>query len=50
VTQSQYFDRSMFNLLDQTLAMKKAHGPHRDPKLLEHDPGYVKYGTLGCVC
>jgi len=46
-TQSHYFNRSMFNLLDQTLAMEKVHGPHRDPKMLECDPGYVKYGPLG---
>jgi len=48
-TQSQYFNRSMFNLLDNALAIEKAHGPHRDPKLLEKDPLYVKYGPLG-VC
>jgi len=49
-TQSQYFNRSMFNLLDNALAIEKAHGPHRDPKLLEKDPLYVKYGPLGlCV-
>ena len=29
--------------------MEKVHGPHRDPKMLECDPGYVKYGPLG-VC
>jgi len=39
----------MFNLLDNALAIEKAHGPHRDPKLLEKDPLYVKYGTIG-VC
>jgi len=40
----------MFNLLDKVLAIEKAHGPHRDTKLLEKDPLYVKYGPLGlCV-
>ena len=36
----------MFNLLNQTLAIKKAHGSHRDPKLLGRDLVYVKYGPL----
>jgi len=48
-TQSQYFNLSMFNLLDRTLSMEKANGPHRDTKILERDPGYAKYGPLG-VC
>ena len=39
----------MFNLLDNALAMEKAHGPHRDTTFLEKDPLYVKYGPLG-VC
>jgi len=45
-TQSQYFNRSMFNLLDNVLAMEKSHGTHRDPNLLEKDPVYVKYSSL----
>ena len=48
-TQSTYFNRTMFNLLDSVLAMEKSHGPHRDPKLLEKVSGYSKYGPLG-VC
>jgi len=48
-THSQYFNCSMFNLLNNALAIEKAHGPHRDPKLLEKDPLYVKYDPLG-VC
>ena len=49
-TQSLYFNRTMYNLLDHALAMEKRHGPHRDPKLLENDPEYPKYGPLGiCV-
>jgi len=40
----------MYNLFDKVLKMEKAHGPHRDPKLLEHTPGYKLYGPLGiCV-
>jgi len=39
----------MFNLLDNALAMEKTHRLHCDPKLLEKDPVYVKYGPLG-VC
>ena len=34
-TQSDYFNRSIFNLMDNALAIEKSHGPHRDPKLLE---------------
>lgn len=49
-TQSLYFNRNMFNVLDKVLAMKNAHGPHRDPKLLESSSDYVEYGPLGtCV-
>ena len=48
-TQSTYFNRTMFNLLDKVLAMEKAHGPNRDPKLLEKAAGYNKYGSL-TVC
>ena len=33
-TQSLYFNRSMFNLLDHAFDLEKNHGPHRDPKLL----------------
>ena len=40
----------MFNLLDHALKMEKDHGPHRDPKLLENETSYTKYGPLGlCV-
>merc|ERR1740124_651011 len=45
--QSQYFNRSMFNLLDNSLALEKAHGPHRDPIFLEKDLLYIKNGPLG---
>ena len=48
-TQSQYFNNYMFNLLDNELETEKAHRPRRDPKLLERDHLYVKYGPLG-VC
>ena len=33
VTESQYFNQSIFNLLDNVLTMENAHGPHRDPKI-----------------
>ena len=46
-TQSQHFNRSILIFLNQTLAMEKVHDPHCYPKLLERDPGYVKYGPLG---
>ena len=39
----------MFDVLDGSLSMEKAHGPHRDPKLLESSPDYKEYGPLG-VC
>jgi len=39
----------VINLLDSALSIEKAHGPHRDPNLLEKDPLYVKCGPLG-VC
>ena len=40
----------MYNLLDNVLRMEKAHGPHRDPTLLERTSGYTLYGPLGiCV-
>jgi len=49
-TPSMYFNRTMYNLLDRVLALKKGHGHHRDPKLLERDPNYKKCGPLGlCV-
>ena len=48
-TQIPYFSCSMFSLLENVLAMEKLHGPHRDPKILEKDASYVKYGPLG-IC
>ena len=39
----------MLNLLDKVLEMEKAHGPHRNPKLLESLPNYSKFGPIG-VC
>ena len=45
-TQSLYINRTVHNLLDHALVMEKRHGPHRDPKLLENDPEYPKYGPL----
>jgi len=49
-TQSTYFSRTMFSLLDKVLAMGKYHGPHRNPKLPENITDYVKFGPLGiCV-
>ena len=49
-TQSLYFNRSMYNVLDRVLAMEKAHRPHRDPKALEKSGDYNEYGPLGtCV-
>ena len=48
-TQSDYFNRSMFNLLDSSLSMERKHGPHKNPKLLESDPSYPTAGPVG-VC
>lgn len=49
-TQSLYFNRSMFILMDHALKLEKAHGPHQDPKLLETSDDYSTYGPLGlCV-
>ena len=49
-TQSLYFNRIMFNVMDHVLAMEKSHGPRRDPKALEKVAEYSKYGPLGiCV-
>jgi len=49
-TQSLYFNRTMYDLLDHALALERGHGPHRDPKLLDKDTNYNKYGPLGlCV-
>ena len=30
-TQSEYFNRTMYNYMDKVLAMEKLLGPHRDP-------------------
>ena len=49
-TQSLYFNRTMYNLMDHALKLEKDHGPHRDPKLLEASANYSTYGPLGlCV-
>ena len=49
-TQSLYINRSMYKVLDKSLAMEKSHGPHRDPKGLELSTDYKEYGPLGlCV-
>jgi len=48
-TQSDYFNRSMFNLLDKELEMEKAHGPHRNTKFLDSLSRYSKFGPIG-VC
>ena len=40
-TQSLYFNRNIFNVLDKVLAMENAHGPHHDPKLLKSSSDYV---------
>lgn len=42
-TQSLYFNRSMFTLMDHTLKLEKAHGPHRYLKLLEASDNYYTY-------
>ena len=48
-TQSTYFNRTMFNLLDHVLAMENSHWRHKGPKLLEANINYAKLGPLG-VC
>ena len=48
-TQSMYFNRNMYVHYDKALAMERAHGPHKDPKLLELDPLYTDYGPVA-VC
>ena len=49
-TQSLYFNRTMFNVMDHVLAVEKSYGPHRDPKALKKVAEYSKYGPLGiCV-
>ena len=37
----------MFNLLDKVLDIDKAHGPHRNPKLLESLPNYSNFEPIG---
>ena len=46
-TQSLYFNWTMFNYLDKVTDMEEAHGPSRNPKLLENDPQYTKLGPIG---
>ena len=49
-TQSLYFNRVMYSVMDKGLVMEKAHGPHRDPNVLEKAANYKEYGSLGiCV-
>ena len=45
-TQSNYFNRCIFNLLDKLLEIDCKHGSHRDPKLLDNDASYPKYGHV----
>jgi hypothetical protein len=48
-TQSMYFNRNMYSHYDKAVAMERAHGPHKDPKLLEQHPSYSEYGPVG-IC
>lgn len=49
-TQSLYFNRTMYNVIDKVLAIEKAHGPHRDPKALEKAASYKEYEPfVNCV-
>ena len=45
-TQSLYFNKTMFNLLNKALALEKKYGPRRDLKLLEFVTDYDKYVLL----
>ena len=48
-TESDYFNRTMYNHLDKARKMEDEHGPLKDPKLLEKHPAYTKYGPIA-IC
>ena len=48
-TESEYFNRTMYDHLHKARNMEDNHGPLKDPKLLEQHPAYTTYGPIA-IC
>ena len=45
-TESEYFNRTVYNHLDKARKMKDDHGNFKDPKLLEKHSTHTTYGPI----